>query len=134
MYEGVVFARQYAVFQYPAFLLRRFAFVLIVVLFKGYPCFQVQFLAAVNVAHSVYYISVRPQGDFRRFRTELSNECAVLLLSYHMFLFTPFVPQQDTQFSIGYSFIGVITYVLVSNTVNISHNTYTRYTSEKRRK
>lgn len=96
VYEGVILTRPFAVIQYPAFLLRRFAFVLGAVVLKGYPFFQVQFLTVVNAAHAMYYFGVRPQGDARRFRMEVSNEYAILLLSYHMFLFTPFVGQQDT--------------------------------------
>ena len=94
------------------------------VVFEGYPFFQVQFLTVINAVHAAYYIGVRPQEGSRRYRMEAANECVILLLSYHMFLFTPFVAQPHTQYTIGFSFIGVVAFLLLSNAVNFTHITY----------
>jgi len=45
---------------------------------------------------------------------EIFNEACVLLVTSHLYCFTAFVPEVNTKFVMGYSFIAVVcTYLLV---------------------
>ena len=40
------------------------------------------------------------------FKLELFNEFTILMCIYHCYLFTDFVPQPETRYSVGFSLIG----------------------------
>lgn len=81
----------------------------------------------------MYYIGVRPKMSVNAFRMEMSNEIAVLILSYHMLCFTEWVGEPEMQYDIGFSFVSFIGYILVSNIVNMGRNMWFRYLSDKRK-
>ena len=52
----------------------------------------------MNLAHCAYIIHVNPIVQKEQQRMEVLNECIILILSYHMLLFTNFVGDPDTQY------------------------------------
>ena len=51
---------------------------------------------------------------------ERYNDTICLLLSYFMFLFTDFVPNPDTKYTIGWGFDGLVTLMIGSNMLLIA--------------
>ncbi len=59
----------------------------------------------LNIIISVYVISIRPFNSTKTNLIEAFNELSILIGSYHMFLFTDFVPDQTIKYLIGWSLI-----------------------------
>lgn len=70
----------------------------------------------MNLGYVMWYAHYRPEAITRRkFKQELNNEFAVLLLSYVMMTFTSFVLHQSASFLMGYVFVMLVAYVLLVN-------------------
>ena len=52
-----------------------------------------------------------------KFYTEFCNEFTIVMLSYEMMAFTPFVQSSDMQFLMGYAFSATIAWILLINIV-----------------
>ena len=119
MYNGVdikkgLLARMYQ----PIVLSRRLLFVMVPYMVSRFPFAQIQFLVFLNFFFSMYYIGVRPHlGGKRKLLTESHNESMIIFLTYHMFLFTDFVPMENVDFvyDVGNSFVMVIAEILFVN-------------------
>ena len=48
-------------------------------------------------------------------KLEIFNEVCVILAVYHLFCFTPFVSEASTQYSVGWSMIGVTAFNVAGN-------------------
>lgn len=48
---------------------------------------------------------------------EFYNEATIMLCSYHLFLFTKFVPNPEARYTMGYSLIGVTSLNLAGNVI-----------------
>ncbi len=55
---------------------------------------------------------------------ELFNELSILLSSYHLFAFTPFLDSPSLQYLLGWSLIGLITLNIVVNMLVVGYSTY----------
>ena len=78
----------------------------------------------VNFLFSFYYIGTMPHmGGKTKYYQEAHNELMIIVLCYHMFIFTNFMPQQDGKttgiFVMGNSFIFCIVEILVVNIIII---------------
>ena len=60
---------------------------------------------ACTVIQLIYLGWFRPFEDQRLVNLEIMNECTSLILLYHLMLFTDFVPEAETRYLIGWSFI-----------------------------
>ena len=66
----------------------------------------------------MYYIGTQPHsGGKKKFYIESHNECMIIVLSYHMFMFTDYVPAENVVFiyDLGNSFVICIGEILFLN-------------------
>jgi hypothetical protein len=86
-------------------MLRRVLFVAIPVVFYRFPGFQLMLLLLVSTAYLMVYASNRPHESLLRVKLELFNECMIMLLNYHMLLFSNFSSSEDFSYAMGYSLV-----------------------------
>ena len=68
--------------------------------------------------YTMYYMHAKPHlGGKQKFYLETHNECVVILLCYHLMIFTDFIPNNDINgtFIMGYAFVICIAEILFSN-------------------
>ena len=88
---------------YPCyFMLRRFLIAIIVVVFRNFLWLQI-FLKAMSIVTAVILIGEANyfETKFKR-RFEFANEILVMLMLYNMISFSPFVPDVEVRFKMGY--------------------------------
>ena len=64
---------------------------------------------------SIYITYVKPFETPLLNYMEVFNEVCVLIATYHLFLFTDFVPDPELRYSIGWSIIGVTIVNIIVN-------------------
>ena len=74
---------------YPAFMLRRLLFVIIVFALEAYSGLQVMLFIGLNFAQVIYLMKSQPLGSDTKY--ELFNDLCTLVLSYTILSFTDFV-------------------------------------------
>jgi hypothetical protein len=63
----------------------------------------------------IYLLGVKPFTEKRNNRLEIFNEISILIVSSHLYLFTPFLENPEVQYGAGWS-------IIVITTINISVN------------
>jgi hypothetical protein len=63
----------------------------------------------------IYLLGVKPFTEKRNNRLEIFNEISILIVSSHLYLFTPFLENPEVQYAAGWS-------IIVITTINISVN------------
>lgn len=116
LYSDIHLTRnQQTVWYYPVFMLRRVIFVAIPTFVYFIPTIQLQVLVFATSTYIMYYSGVRPHTDWKRFKLELFNEIVIMVMCYHLMLFTYFVVDDSTQFVMGYSYVFFLALVFVVN-------------------
>ena len=72
----------------------------------------------LNLTFAMYYLGVKPHmGGQIKYYVEFHNEWIIIILTYHMFVFTNFVPKNDFTaiYTMGHSFILWIAEILFIN-------------------
>ena len=84
------------------FMLRRLLMALIVVIFRNFLWMQL-FLKAMSIVAAVILIGEADyfKTPFKR-KMEFANETLVVFMLYNMFCFSPFVPDIESRFAMGY--------------------------------
>ena len=84
------------------FLFRRILMAIIVVVFRNFLWMQI-FLTAMSIVAAVIIIGEADyfETPFKR-RMEFTNEILVMCMLYNMICFSPFVPDIETKFKMGY--------------------------------
>lgn len=90
MYTNIAGYRPWAKYYYPIFMLRRFIFVLIPTIFGSLTVIQLQFLLFLSSIYVIWYGTISPYETKRGTYIEMFNEVMLLILFYHLFLFTDF--------------------------------------------
>jgi len=135
MYQDVHLGRNSLTkFYYPAFLIRRFIFVLIPVMAPFHPIIQLEALICLNFIYLVLYVHVKPHTEFRKLAIEITNEWMILFVSLQLMCFTDFISDADLQYYIGYFFVSSILLVLVVNLIFMIINIKRRFKSKSRKK
>ena len=88
LYEKVAVWRHRAIYYYPAFILRRFAFVMVPVIFPQLSGVQVMILVLIHSIYLIWYGTISPFISFKTTLIEGFNESLFMFLSYHLFVFT----------------------------------------------
>lgn len=102
----------------PVMMIRRLIFITLPVWFYNHEVFQVQFLIALNLSYAIWYAHYRPEKiSAGKFKLELFNESAIILLSYILLIFTSFVHSNEAKFIMGFGFMYVIMSVILINIV-----------------
>jgi hypothetical protein len=139
LYTGIHLYRDLKNIDYmPVFLMRRFIFAFIPALFYNFPFLQLQLMIGISSVYMSMYMSIRPHEDPWRVRLEVLNEGVILMLNYHMALFSEFTLSDATAYYMGYSYLGFVALVLLANFYLLAHKILTRIKSknlllEKRR-
>jgi hypothetical protein len=106
LYSGVhLFRDSRNLYYYPIFLIRRFIFVATPTVLYRYPFAQLQCLMFLSTLYILFYAGARPHKDSFRVRLEIFNEIMLMLLNYHMFLFSGFNVERDYNFYFGYTMV-----------------------------
>jgi hypothetical protein len=106
LYSGIhLFRDSRNLYYYPIFLIRRFWFVALPSFLFRFPFAQLQCLVFMSSLYVAFYASARPHEERFRVRLEIFNECLIMILNYHMLLFSGFTLAKDYTFYLGYTFV-----------------------------
>ena len=119
---------------YPVFMLRRLLFVYIVIFFEGYGSVQITVLAFFSSLYIMWYGSILPHHQLKFAVIELSNECLLLCICYHLFTFTAFIPDLMMHQSMGISYILALASLISANISYILYNALINWQSNRRKK
>lgn len=97
------------------YMTRRLIIVGLAVFFGEYPAGQVVIMTLHSFLMIIYLSTVKPFESRFLNRLEIFNECIVLIASYHLFIFTKFTSDPNTQYQVGWSFIGFALICIASN-------------------
>jgi hypothetical protein len=114
--------RHWGKFYYPVFIIRRYLFVLIPVLFVGRDFYQLQALVFVSSLYVITYAQNLPHVSLVKQRLELFNESTIMFVNYHMICYTLFVQDLYTQFLMGYSMTGLLAFIILVNMAVMLYN------------
>jgi len=82
----------------------------------------------------MYYFGFAPHFSMKKLFLEGFNEVMIIMMSYHMFCFTFFVPDVEVQYNVGYSFVIFFLVITLANLVYMVNNVYIRCRSKSRKK
>ena len=97
------------------YMMRRLIMVGLAVFFGDYPVGQILIMTLHSFLMIIYLAKVKPFESRLLNRVEIFNECIVLIASYHLFMFTKFTSDPDTQYQVGWSMIGFALLCIASN-------------------
>jgi hypothetical protein len=95
LYEGLKLNSRAAMFYNVVFTTRRLIFAVVVTMLTNYPTFQIFILILKCVLIIIYLALVRPFVEPSQNLLEIVNEIFIIAISYHMFVFTMFVPDSE---------------------------------------
>ena len=98
--------KKWALFFPLMIIFRRLAFVGSVVLLPDQCFVQIIIQMVLTMVNMSYLLHFKPHASFYSTSVEIFNELINLILMYHIMCFTFFVPEANTRYLIGYSFIG----------------------------
>ncbi len=104
-------------------MIRRFLFSWQIFVLKSYPYFQILLVSFSCITLILYTTLCKPFMQHSMNRLEIFNEVSILISSYHLLAFTPFVDSPSLQYLLGWSLIGVITLNIVVNMLFIGYST-----------
>jgi hypothetical protein len=81
------------------------------------------------LTYLIFYSFAQPYISKNRVTMEILTEYLVLVLSYHMFLFTDFT-DMEVNYALGLSFVFNLVVMLAINMFNMFKNTYMKYLSQ----
>ena len=117
--------RNYNIFQilYPVvFLLRRVAFVVILIYFKDQPAIAINFVLLLNIAAVTYLCTVEPHDNIFSHRLEMINEALLQIITYHL-AFSMLSTGVAFDDILGWCMIGFVALLLVINLSLVSMTT-----------
>jgi len=95
------------------FLVRRLLLAIIVVLLKTTVIWQISLMTLTVITQVIILGRVGPFVEKSKIRFEFFSEVTLMLVMYHMICFTPFVPDVQVRFNLGYSVCAVISFHLL---------------------
>lgn len=107
---------------YVIFLLRRLIFVAIPTFVHSMDFMQLQLLIFFSSLYIISYSGSQPHNTTRRNVLESFNEFMIMVSCYHLVCFSKFNLDIESQFTMGYSYIGVIMIVVFVNLFNMGHD------------
>ena len=114
--EGISLDKDLSFLAYPCyFMLRRLLMAVILVVFRKFLWMQI-FLKAMSIVTAVILIGEADYFETRfRLRLEFSNEILIMFMLYNMICFSPFVPDTEARFKMGYFCCVVEAFALAIN-------------------
>jgi hypothetical protein len=114
------------IFYWPIFMLRKWMYIIIPVMFFRESIFQIQFILFMQTAYVCWYANIKPHWQRSRFLLEMFNEVMVMLLFYMMVVFSRFNTNPETFFMFGNAYLIVVAGVLLVNVALMIYSTIMR--------
>ena len=96
-------------------------------IFLNYNSFGIISLNYLSLSSIIIYGLIHPHFQNKRIILEFSNNYLISVLSILMVSFTPFVLDLQSQFFMGYIFIGVLVLIFINNMTYLSFKLYSSY-------
>jgi len=90
------------------FLLRRFLLSFMVVFLNTTVIWQVALMTLTIIVQVIILGRIEPFKGKSKYYYEMFSEVILMLIMYHLICFTPFVPDVEVRFKLGYSVCGLI--------------------------
>jgi len=90
------------------FLVRRFIIAFIVVYLQTAVIWQIALMTLTIITQVIILGRLQPFELPSKTKYELFSEVVVMLVMYHLICFTPFVPDVDMRFKLGYSVSAIV--------------------------
>jgi len=90
------------------FLVRRFILAFIVVYMQTAVIWQISLMTMTIITQVIILGRLQPFVLPSKTKYELFSEVVVMLVMYHLICFTPFVPDVDMRFRLGYSVSAIV--------------------------
>lgn len=120
LYSAVRTRNKPQMFYYFLFVMRRINYVLIVYLWMmPHPIYQLLSLELTNLGMLIYFAAFFPRASWQLNFLEACNEVQVTLCTWHLMVFSPWVPDYDTQYFMGWVFIILLSAITLINMVFI---------------
>lgn len=133
LYQDICLWRSdYTLWYVPIFLFRRIIFFAIPTFLHDYPYGQLQTLLFMTNLYLTYYSGVRPHTSFNRYRLEFFNEAVIMLMNYHLIVYSRFNLNQWSKYIMGYNQIGLVIVCIVINIGLMLSNSYRSYIWQQR--
>ena len=107
-YEGIRLDSKMALQWNSFFTLRRLILAYTSIWLLEYPGIQIQITLLITLLQILYLSLVQPFKDKFLNKVEVFNEITIMLVCYHMFLFTSYVPSPEIQIDVGYSAVAMV--------------------------
>jgi hypothetical protein len=120
-------SNSYSWLLYHVFLFRRLAFGMIPVIFARYKVFQPMGLVLLNQFCLMFYAGVLPYDSTFKNRNEVFNEVVMMILTYHILMFTEFIGEPSTRYEIGKSFLGFLALLITVNMILMGIESIQKY-------
>jgi hypothetical protein len=87
-------------------------------------CVQFQVLMQLQVFNLIFYCSVEPHETRTQRKTEIANECLVLISLYHFLIFFSNLADDDVKFKVGWSYVANIGILFAFNLGLMVYDSY----------
>jgi len=105
-------------------MLRRILFAALLVFSGDYPYIQLMLSIIVTMLVICYILVTRPFEEALLNKMEFFNELSVLIASYIILLFSPFLDDYNLIYKMGWLMIGIVSFNLIVNMLVILNNTF----------
>jgi len=97
------------------FILRRFALIMTAFELVHHPAMQVIILLLINMFFLIFTAQTKPHKTRHDRRMDTVSEAFMMLICYHLLLFSHFGPNIDDQYTLGWSYLTTICGLLATN-------------------
>ena len=97
------------------FVFRRFALIMLCFEFASMPGMQVLLLSLVNLFFLIFTAHTQPIKQRHDRNMDMVSEGFMMLVTYHLLLFTEYGPDVEQQYSLGWSYLASISGLLLCN-------------------
>jgi len=115
LYDDIKLDSRANLVHWPYFVIRRLVYVQTSFWLNEHGAQQVQVLVLLCLISLVYFGKYMPMKTRKKNRIEWINDNLVDLLTLHMFCFSDWVPDMETQYMVGFSMIAIIALMILIN-------------------
>lgn len=115
LYLAIRERSKYALFYSPVFMIRRILFVGLTVGLKNNASIQIHLFMFTSLFYLMYLGTVSPHTEIFVTKLEIVNETLFMLVSYQFMLYTDVLQNVPLRYSIGWSQVALVVFLLVIN-------------------
>ena len=128
-YSSIRISSRGALYLNSMFTIRRLLFSMSLVLLSHFPILQIFFQFFLSYIMLKYLIDTRPYDEPILNRLELFNEICILIINYHLLVFTSFISDDNLQYKAGWSIIIFTFSNILVNMMIVFYNTFKKLKS-----